>query len=251
MVAIIFGRGVLLNWYAFIIGMGTSLALLRVLQEQKAGERTTWAIAALWLLFGAWIGARIAFFIWQPAVILDFGWQAFGLREGGMVWPGAALGAWISIWILSVAKQKNILETADHLLVMLPPLTIMSWLAGWFSGSGYGQVMSSAWWIPVTLDDHFELLPRFPLQLVAAFSLFLLFLLLEPRIAKKKTGMKAVLVWSVFSIHTLIFSFLRADLRPKWMGLPWDIWFVFICIFWAILFGWMAFSYNQARKTTS
>ncbi|HSM24644.1 MAG TPA: prolipoprotein diacylglyceryl transferase family protein [Anaerolineaceae bacterium] len=250
MIAIIFDRGVLLNWYAFLIGIGTSLALLRVFQEQKVGERVTWAIAALWLLLGAWLGARIAFFIWQPAAILDFGWQAFGLREGGMVWSGAVFGAWISVWILSLAKGKSFLETADRLLIMLPPLVIMSWLAGWFSGSGYGQIMSSTWWIPITLDDHFEQLPRFPLQMVAAFSIFLLFLLFELRVSMNKTGMKAAIIWSIFSVHTLIFSFLRADLRPEWMGIPWDIWFVFLCLFWALILVWTAYFYKPEKKTT-
>lgn len=227
-----------MNWYAFLIGIGASLAIWRVIQEQEKPGKIRWGVFSFWVLFGGWIGARIAFFIWHPAVILDFGWLAFGLREGGMVWSGAIAGAWLSIWLISLNLEKGFLKTADYLIVMLPPIVITSWLAGWFSGSAYGQIMPEAWWIPKTVDDTLQTLPRFPLQLVAAFSLFVLYLLAESRIPKNTKGLRTSIIWSIFSLHTLVFSFLRADPRPEWSGIAWDIWFVFICILWA-LFLWL------------
>ncbi len=229
-----------MNWYAFLIGLGSALAIWRVVQEQKQSQKMDWGFAALWVLFAAWLGARIAFYIWQPAIILDLGWQAFGLRAGGMVWSGAVFGAWIAILLISLRKGIGFLETADQLMVMLPPMVVTIWLAGWFSGSAYGHLMPEGWWIPITIDDTFQLNPRFPLQLVAAVSLFILFAVIEPRIQKQLVGRRTAIVWTIFSIHTLIFSFLRADLRPLWLGIAWDIWFVFVCIAWALTLCWMA-----------
>ncbi len=233
-----------MNWYAFLIGTGASLAIWRIVQAQEKKD-LQWVVAGLWVLLGAWLGARLGYFIWQPATIVDLGWQSFSLREGGMVWPGAVAGAWVIIFVQVFAKRTHWLVAADRLLVMLPPLAIMSWLAGWFSGSGYGPLMQAAWWVPRTLDDNFQLLPRFPLQWIAATSLFLIYLLLEPRFPKNKTGAQAALIWLIFTVHTLIFSFLRADYRPEFFGLYWDIWFGLVCLLWGLVFIGMVFM----RKT--
>jgi prolipoprotein diacylglyceryltransferase len=219
-----------------------------MVQGQKKRDDFQWALAGLWVLAGAWLGARLAYFIWHPAAIVDFGWQAIGLREGGMVWPGAVSGAWITIFILAVARRKTWLEVADRLLVMLPPLAIMAWLAGWISGSGYGPVMQAAWWVPRTLDDSFQLLPRFPLQWMAAASLFLIFFLLEPRFPKNMTGGLAASIWLIFTIHTLLFSFLRADHRPDFLGLYWDIWFGFVCFLWLLVLIWLVLIRKPVKK---
>lgn len=237
-----------MNWFAILVGIGASLAIWRVVQEQKQPEKLNWGISSLWVLVGAWIGARIAFFIWQPAIILDLGWQAIDLREGGMVWPGAMLGGWISIWLISLKKEMRFLKAADQLIMMLPPLVITSWLAGWFSGSAYGPIMPEAWWIPKTIDDTFQILPRFPLQLLAAFSLFVFYLLAETRIRNEVTGFRTVIIWSIFSSHSLLFSFLRADSRPEWLGITWDIWFVFICMVWLLVLYWMVWLRKPRKK---
>jgi prolipoprotein diacylglyceryltransferase len=236
------------NWYAFLVGAGASLAIWRVVGAQKKKD-LQWVVAGLWLLVGAWLGARLTYFIWQPAALVDSGWQSLGLREGGMVWPGAVVGAWVTIFVLALAKRVHWQLVADRLMVMLPPLAIMSWLAGWFSGSGLGPIMQAAWWVPRTVDDSFQQLPRFPLQWVAATSLFLLYILLEPRFPKNKTGSQAALIWLIFSIHTLIFSFLRADQRPEYSGIYWDIWFGFMCLLWAIVFLWLVFGRKTKEKS--
>lgn len=237
-----------MNWYAFLVGVGASLSIWRIVQGQKKQEDFQWALAGLWVLVGAWLGARLAYFIWHPAAIIDFGWQAVGLREGGMVWSGAVLGAWITIIVLALARRSSWLVVADRLLVMLPPLAIMTWLAGWISGSGYGPVMQAAWWVPRTMDDSFQLLPRFPLQWLAAASLFLTFLLSESRFPPQKTGAQAALIWTVFSVHTLVFSLLRADQRPEWLGVYWDIWFLILCLLWAIIWNWIVFFRKASQE---
>jgi len=236
-----------LNWYAFLVGTGASLAVWRVVQTQKKKDDFQWVLASLWILLGAWIGARLAFLIWQPAILVDFGWQALRLREGGMVWPGAVLGAWVTVLILSFIKRVNWLEVADRLLVMLPPLVIMSWLAAWISGSSYGPEMGAAWWVPMTMDDSFQYLPRFPLQWVAATSLFIIYFLIESRLRLKKTGAQSAVIWFLFCTHTFVFSLLRADQRPEWLGLYWDIWFLILCLLWLMFLIWSVF-FKKTRQ---
>ncbi len=222
-----------LNIYAILVGIGASLAIWQVLQTHPGREGWQWGVAGLWILLGAWLGARLAFFIWQPAALVDFGWQAVSFRQGGMVWPGAAVGAWFTFAIVALFKKTSLLQTTDHLIVMLPPLAVMAWLAAWFSGSAYGPQLPADWWVPLTLDDQLRSLPRFPLQFIASASLFLIYLIVEPRLSKiKRVGGRTAITWLIFSVHTIIFSFLRADPRPEWIGYPWDIWFLLICFIW-------------------
>jgi len=227
-----------LNWYAFLVGIGASFAIWQIVENRKENEDFHWPISGLWILVGSWLGSRLAYFIWQPAALVDFGWQSVSYQQGGMVWPGAVLGAWVTVAILTLFNKKSFLETADRLIVMLPPLAIMIWMAAWFSGSAYGQVMQNTWWVPISMDDQFQYLPRFPLQIVAAATLFLLFINFEPHISKRRPGMKTAVIWLLFSIHSLVFSYLRADHRPEWSGIAWDIWFAYLCLVWAVaLFG--------------
>jgi hypothetical protein len=98
------------------------------------------------------------------------------------------------------------------------------------------------------MDDSFQLLPRFPLQWLAAASLFLTFLLSESRFPPQKTGAQAALIWTVFSVHTLVFSLLRADQRPEWLGVYWDIWFLILCLLWAIIWNWIVFFRKASQE---
>jgi hypothetical protein len=83
---------------------------------------------------------------------------------------------------------------------------------------------------------------------MAATALFLVFFLLEPRFPKNKTGAQTALTWLIFTIHTLLFSFLRADHRPESLGLYWDIWFGLICLLWALVLIWLVFMHKPLKQ---
>lgn len=238
-----------MNLYAMIIGLGASLGMWRVSQLSPKQFLLQSANSALWVLAGALLGARIGFLFWQPGYMASNGWSAIKLWEGGLIWPGAIAGAWVTMLILARYRKMDFRILADHLAPLLPPLAIMTWLACISSGSGYGFQISSDFQLPVLINERGQYLSLFPNQWVAAISLFLLFLVLDKKMKTKIVGLYAALIWVTFCIHTLVFSFFRADLRPEWRGLPVDIWAALLFFLFSVFFlGLVLLMENAKRK---
>jgi phosphatidylglycerol:prolipoprotein diacylglycerol transferase len=227
-----------LNLYALMLGIGSSLSIWRVSKEVPAREAMRWSASALIVLLGALIGARIGFVLWQPAYLEAFGWQVLRLWEGGFIWPGAIVGAWLAIFLISWQLHSRVGFVADRMSVMVPPLVIMIWLGCWMAGCGYGPLLPAGWQFPASVDETGMWASRLPLQWLAAISLFLIYFSFEHHFPRRRSGQAAALSWLLLMIHTLTFSLLRADLRPGWQGLSWDIWAaifylttaVFVCL---------------------
>jgi len=225
-----------MNLYAMLIGLGASFGMWRVSQLSPKNQLLASANSALWVLAGSLIGSRIGFIFWQPGYIEENGWQALRIWEGGLIWPGAIAGAWITITILAFYRKLDIRILADNIAPLLPPIAIMTWLACISTGSGYGALISSDFHFPLFVNERGEFLSRFPNQWLAAISLFFLFLILERKLKTKIIGLYAAMIWLVFSLHTLLFSFFRADLRPLWRGLAVDIWGAIVLVSFSFLF---------------
>lgn len=246
---IIAGRGGFgLSLYAFLLGIGSSLSIWRVAMDVPPPEKIRWSSSALVILLGALIGARIGFILWQPAYIAAYGWQVLRIWEGGFIWPGAVAGAWLAILLLSWQMHQPVGFVADRTAVMVPPIAITIWLGCWMAGCGYGPLISLNWQFPMTIDETGLLASRFPLQWTAAVTLFLIYFSWEHRFPKQRTGQRAAITWFIFMIHTLIFSIFRADLRPGWQGVSWDIWFAILYLITALICILIAFYPKKVTK---
>ncbi len=210
--------------YAALIGLGATLGMWRIYQSVFEEEHLSAARAALWVLVGALLGARLAFFLWQPAYLTNNGWRAFQFWEGGFIWSGAVAGALLTSILVALIRHQNIRLLLDQMSSLLPPVALMTWLACIPAGCGYGkQLTGNIAWLTV-IDERGNYASRFPNQIVAALLLFLIFYVFERTFTTKRIGLRSGLTWLLFCLHTLVFSFLRADLRPVWKGLPVDIW---------------------------
>ena len=241
-----------MNLYAMLIGLGASFGMWRVSQLSPKNQLLASANSALWVLTGALIGSRIGFIFWQSGYIAENGWRALRIWEGGLIWPGAVAGTWITIIILASYRKLDIRILADNMAPLLPPLAIMTWLACISTGSGYGALISPDFQTPLFVNERGEYLSRFPNQWVAAISLFFFFLILERKLKSKTAGLYSAMIWLMFALHTLIFSFLRADLRPQWRGLPVDVWgAIVLAAFSFIYLGMIVLFKKKMPKETS
>ncbi|PKO14952.1 MAG: hypothetical protein CVU39_12815 [Chloroflexi bacterium HGW-Chloroflexi-10] len=225
-----------MNWYAFLMGAGASLGLWRVAHGVTERHSLRWTTAGLLVLFSAMLFARLGYFVVYPAYFQAQGMQALAPSAGGYVWPGALLGGWLAIGLISWLRRIPFLHTTDRLLPLLPPMAVMAWLACWPGGCAYGPEMLGGWWAPLALDESGAVLHRMPLQWLAALSLLVLYFGLENHFPERRPGQPAALTWLVFSVHTFLFSWLRADLRSEWMGLTWDLWAALVCVLLALVF---------------
>lgn len=214
--------------FGLLIGLGATLGMWRISQSVPAHLALKSAGSSLLVLSGALVGARTGFLIWQPAVLDPSGWQALQIWKGGLNWPGALAGGLITLLILVLIQRKSFFVEMDRISYLLPPIAIMTWLACISEGCAFGaQLDSDLPWLMVA-DQRGVISARFPTQLMASAVLFLAFYLFERNFSNKRVGLRSALVWFIFSLHTLLFSFLRADLRPVWKQFPVDIWAAFL-----------------------
>ena len=238
--------------YSFLIGLGASLAILRVVQNVPRWQSPRWSNAALISLLGLLIGARLVYVIFQWSYFRSHLLEIFALWTGGLAWIGAIAGALISLWIISSRWKTSILKIADGLSPMAPPLVVSAWLGSWLAGFAYGPLAPEGafWGIPGP-DETGVALPRFPLQLIAAVSMLIFAFWLETRKTSYKwDGQKAALMLLGLAGDLLIFMPLRADPAPNWLGIRLDVWGALIVfLFSAGFYYWVNFRRTQLHES--
>lgn len=212
--------------YAFLIGLGASLAILRVIQQVPRWQAPRWANASLLFLLSCLIFARLMHvLVYWPYYWKNPG-QILALWNGGLSWVGAVLGAYLGCWLIAKSWKSSILKIADRLAVMVPPVVVFVWLACWLNGYAYGFTTSteSFWGIPI-VDETGFVQDRFPLQLVAAFSMLFFAFWLETRKNQfQKEGQKMAVMHLALVVHLLLFMPLRADPALAILDVRVDVW---------------------------
>lgn len=166
----------------------------------------------LWILCGSLLGARLGFILSHFRYFSANPGEIVKLHAGGLDWFGALIGAILFSILASIVLHLNILTTLDLYSVMLLPLASAGWLGCWTAGTAYGKALTKGTWWGVMMQDEsgvFSL--RVPLQPVAALSLIVLIILVERLARGKAEGFLYSSMGTVFSLHCLLFSFLRAD----------------------------------------
>jgi prolipoprotein diacylglyceryltransferase len=214
------------NEYSLLVGMGASLAILRVVQNVPRWQAARWANAGLLVLLSSLIGARLVYVICYWGYFQEHLVEALALWKGGFSWFGAVVGGIICLFAISRIWHMRFSKLADGLVPMIPPLAVTIWMGCWAWGIAYGPLAppNSFWGIP-TWDESGVSEMRLPLQLLAAFALLVYCFWLEAREKSfKREGQKAALMLLGLSVNLLLFMPLRADPAPGWLGVRLDVW---------------------------
>jgi len=231
--------------YSLIVGIGASLAILRVLQHFPRWQQPRWANASLLLLLACLICSRLLYVIIQWPYFRANLIEILAIWRGGLSWEGALLGAYFGIWLISKGWKSSFLKIADALTPMVPPLVVSIWMGCWLSGMAYGfSTPPDTFWGMSVMDETGYVQDRFPLQLIASVSILMFAFWLETRKAVyQKEGQKAAVMNLGLAAHLLLFMPLRADPAPALLDIRLDIWaalfFFFIS---AVFFYWQFFT---------
>jgi phosphatidylglycerol:prolipoprotein diacylglycerol transferase len=204
------------NLYSFFVGLGASLGLLLVARRAPAQEQISWTGSGLVVLAAGLAGARLNFVLLHPGLFAGRWTEWLAFWQGGLTWPGGLVAAVLAIFFISLARRTPLGKTADRLYPLFIPLAALIWLGSAQAGVAYGQQMSDQipWALPV-VDEHAQLTYRWPLQYVAAGTLVLVAWWVEGLTnSARAPGARACLAALFFSLHTLLFSYWRADLVP-------------------------------------
>jgi phosphatidylglycerol:prolipoprotein diacylglycerol transferase len=205
--------------FSVVLGLGLSLWLYR---EDKIYLLN----AGLAILFVSLIGARAGYVLRNFSYFIDNPLDMPQLWLGGLSWPGALIGAIISLGVIHLIWKEPLGMLAEGLLPLLGLLVLAIWLTGWGAGIAYGPRTDAWYGIPVR-DSLGLTARRWPLPLLGALTsgAWVAGSILYPLTRGHKPGFRAVLAVSGLSGINLIISLFRVDPAPLLVGLRWESWF--------------------------
>ena len=212
------------NGYSLLIGIGAALGLLQVIRRVPEHLALRWTIAGLAMLFAGMLGARAAYVWLNPAYYSLHPQAVWRLVEGGLAWPGALAGVLAVFFLTAIFLRAPLGVAADVFAPMIVTVAVTAWLGSASSGTAYGAAIHPAlpWAIPST-EPEGVLTYRWPLQLTAALTLFLIFWSFERRSAEwRLPDVRAGAAGLLLAGHTALFSYWRADGGLTFNGLRVD-----------------------------
>ncbi len=156
--------------YSLLAVVGLCIGVLGL---TLAGLRRGWAPERMlevlvWALVPALVGGRLAYLLaLAPADILQpAAW--FKPWGDGLVWPPALLAGALGLAAWAAWRRQPYLELLGALLPGLALGQAVGWLGAAAHGASPGVALPAAHWAPHMRDLYGVVLPRFPLQYVAA-----------------------------------------------------------------------------------
>lgn len=182
---------------------------MRRVPDQQA---LRWTAAGLGTLAAGFAGARAAFVVLNPTYFTAHPGAVIRFSEGGLAWPGAFIGMLAAFFIAALILRAPLGLTADIFTPMAATVAVTAWLGAAFSGTAYGAEIHPAlpWAIPST-EPEGVLTYRWPLQLAAAATLFLILWRFEVRTSVWRPDVRAAVAGLLLAGHTALFSTWRAD----------------------------------------
>lgn len=197
---------------------------MQVVRSAPPARQLTWAWSGLATLAAALIGARALYVFLHPQLFSAAPLDALRIWTGGLSWPGGLGGALIAGLLVKLALDEPLAVVADRLAPLLIPIAAMVWLGCAANGCAYGNLLpeENHWSMPV-IDVYGQLSYRWPLQYVAAGSLVLAVAWVDGLTNDaRQPGVHAALNALTLALHTLLFSYWRADPIPHLNGLRLD-----------------------------
>jgi phosphatidylglycerol:prolipoprotein diacylglycerol transferase len=203
-----------LNGFAIVLGLGAALGLLRI-SRQRSGQ---WLDAALLVLLGALLGARLGYVLVHLSYYSLHPAEILALRAGGLSGGGAALGWVVGLLLSALIHRVPVLRLADWLYPLLPPLAVAGYLGCWMAGVAYGpELPAGTWWGVLAPDESGLVAPHWPLQPAAALALLVFYWLMERLIPlPRPSGWLFSLAATWYIVVDLVVSLLRSDPQPSW-----------------------------------
>src|SRR3990167_10262315 len=108
--------------WGLMVSLGIAAALVVIYKRAKRFGLDTQLIfgMAFWLLFGALLGARVLYVVYNPTYIFASFWNFFRVWEGGMSIMGGFLGSLLAAYFVWRKRRFDFLAYADVMLFGLP-----------------------------------------------------------------------------------------------------------------------------------
>lgn len=202
-------------WYGIMVAAGflACVAHLTILGIREGRSPSFGSDLAFWImLFGiigariAYVGANIGYYLQDPLAIIR-------VDQGGLIYYGGFLGAFIAGIIFARIKKLNILALADYVVSALPLGHAFGRIGCFLNGCCYGAVASVPWSVSQ------QGAPRHPVQLYEAFLNLAIYALLIPAYRRRKQNGEILAFYCViYPLGRFLLEFFRGDERLGWHG---------------------------------
>ncbi len=225
------------HWYGVMMALGFLAGLLNwtVLGRPIGRDFRFCSDLLFWIMIAGILGARLAYVLSDLPYFLANPARIVRVDEGGLVYFGGFLGAWLALYLFSRAQKIPFFELADLVVTSLPLAHAYGRAGCFINGCCHGTVgtgpLSVAY--PLTSQAAHEQLssgligryatqsmPVHPVQLYeSAFNLLLFGLLLFVWKTRRRSGSVGVVYLLVYPVGRFAIEFLRGDHRIRWAGM--------------------------------
>jgi phosphatidylglycerol:prolipoprotein diacylglycerol transferase len=212
-----------ISTYFLVISIACTLATIWFIKraEKRNLNRLTAIDLTITLLVGGVIGARLFHvFYEEPSFYFDHPLAVFEVWNGGFVYLGGVVGAWIAASIFCQIKREPFWFWADIAVIPISFGYAVGRIACFLNGCCYGKYCELPW--AVFMQGGY----RHPTQLYASFSEFLIVFILIKLEPKVRLSGSLFGSWMVLhALSRLLMEHFRDDPRgPLTAGLSLGSW---------------------------
>jgi len=202
-------------WYGIMVALGfmACVAHLTILGIREGRSPSFGSDLAFWVMLSGIIGARIAYVVAN----INYYWHdplaIIRVDQGGLIYYGGFIGAFVAGIIFARIKKLNILALADYVVSALPLGHAFGRIGCFLNGCCYGAVTSVPW--GVSQQEAF----RHPVQLYEAFLNLAIYALLIPAYRRRKWNGEILVIYCIiYPLGRFLLEFFRGDERLGWHG---------------------------------
>lgn len=203
------------HWYGLLwfFGIFVSALIAVIITDKEKIHRYDIAYSAVYTMIAATIGAKLLFLIVSLEFIIKNNVPFVELFKGGFVFYGGLIGGVIGLWIYCKQFKIHFTTFADFYAVVLPFGHAFGRIGCLISGCCCGLPYDG----PLSIEyTHYGAVvlntPLFPIQLVEAALLVMIFIVLLILYFKKvRCGIVTALYMILYSIMRFILEFFRGD----------------------------------------
>jgi len=224
------------HWYGVMMALGFLAGLLNwtVLGRPVGRDFKFCSDLLFWIMVAGILGARTAYILSDLPYFLANPSRIMRVDEGGLIYFGGFLGAWLALYLFARRRHMPFFELADMVVTSLPLAHAFGRVGCFMNGCCHGIVTQgslgvvyperSMAWHQQLMAGHLApesgcSLPVHPVQLYeAAFNLLLFGLLLLVWRARRRHGMVGAVYLLVYPVGRFLIEYLRGDHRVRWLG---------------------------------
>ena len=205
--------------YTVLIDLGLAFSLAWLYFRAPRPQAGRWLDAGLAAVFGALIGARLLYTLVNGGYYFEHPEEIFMIWQGGLAWPGAALGGVLGAGLYCSRKREPFAPIFDALAWPLVMLSLLSWGGCLAAGCAYGAEVTPgqapSWLVMEAPDLYGVLALRWPTQLMGLlWSLAALGLMWLVAKMRWRAGGRGFYALALIALGALAISFLRGDPDP-------------------------------------